>query len=862
MRFLQAYYTSCRLGQTGQAGFQFYSHSDGITNAELYELERLCGYEPPLNVGNIQTQEEIDKTLPVSFSYFKLSTGRFGVIQSVMMLKDYSGRPGAHFAHILLMENNDLTFYPIDLYKSDFLRTTLSEAEWSNTEVPELLPILEIPQERIRNRMLTQIQDFLSKEENESNFKKIINSVIDGYPENRRLIIGDDYFRNPLWIASLLYSFPLSISKNLTFSTYKSDIDRVDFKLCATNPQGAKFNFNDSANYNSRYYIFNFIQNKFSETESELAYPQLASSAISISYDRLSELFDFFENFNYRKLDQNIDNILKLYTLSGKFSNTNNNISELIDFLSKYGKKQYLENFLASHKIILEKIISEESEESKNIITLFSNLNEIASITNKNSDSKIIFELYTVWLTSGLFNQKAEKLNQNFINQLKSINQGIILVLSKNQPDFKTRFFNNALFNSFYIYLSDTNTNSFAAYTLIITAQNCEISDYSYNEVFKNNFFIKIVNQFLTKQTPEAVSFLFENLSEENGIVILKKFIRIKSSEFSNSILKAIEKQTYSESGKSDILNEILKTDNTSIKVVFFPYFLKLSSGKRALFQKFYDTIKDENGVSTKKTFILEYIANGLPTDKEIFQLLPELQKLNDEKVLKNAIIGIEDKMSFSLKKEEFSHLDIKEIIEIKRRNKLITPGNFTELKYSLIQLQNEEYKTFLESIKSINSDLNIPANELKNFWSLFLSDSLSLISKKKDFYYLFLLTQKISYNIKGEDAYSTLIKEIKNNSKNNKPLLEYLLKFYFEQDKFEESLNKNRIKEVVQAVFMAQPEKLINSIKDDFYKAAKESKEKGRITVFFNQLEEIRVSTIWGAKVKNMFNSLFKDKG
>lgn len=93
MEILQAYYTSCKYGQSG-SGFQFYSYSEGLSSDELDEIASFVDYVAPTNLPTNPSPEEIERDFPVAFSYFRLASGRVGVVQSVALNHDYTGRPG------------------------------------------------------------------------------------------------------------------------------------------------------------------------------------------------------------------------------------------------------------------------------------------------------------------------------------------------------------------------------------------------------------------------------------------------------------------------------------------------------------------------------------------------------------------------------------------------------------------------------------------------------------------------------------------------------------------------------------------------------------------------------------------------
>jgi hypothetical protein len=146
MKILQSIYTSCRIGQSGNAGFQFYSYSDGLADEELLEIEKIGNYIAPHNLPSNPAREEIVTLFPVSFSYFRLKSGRVGIIQSVALTRDYSGRPGNFLAHALVLESGEFPFLPVLLYKSNSFKTDLTTSEWNVATVPDKLPVLAISQ--------------------------------------------------------------------------------------------------------------------------------------------------------------------------------------------------------------------------------------------------------------------------------------------------------------------------------------------------------------------------------------------------------------------------------------------------------------------------------------------------------------------------------------------------------------------------------------------------------------------------------------------------------------------------------------------------------------------------------------------
>lgn len=75
MKLLQFIYTSCRRGLSAGSGFQTHAMSEGITEEERVELERITVYVPPMDLTSQPNGEEI-ASFPVAFSFFRLESGR------------------------------------------------------------------------------------------------------------------------------------------------------------------------------------------------------------------------------------------------------------------------------------------------------------------------------------------------------------------------------------------------------------------------------------------------------------------------------------------------------------------------------------------------------------------------------------------------------------------------------------------------------------------------------------------------------------------------------------------------------------------------------------------------------------------
>ncbi|MCL2072771.1 MAG: hypothetical protein FWH18_02525 [Marinilabiliaceae bacterium] len=375
MRILQTIYTSCRIGQTGSAGFQFYSFSEGITKEELLEIERIGNYSPPQNLPTNPTKEELDEKFPISFNYFKLKSGRVGILQSVPLQSDYSGRPGNFFAHAFIIETGEFPYLPILLYNSTAFKTILTKEEENIQTIPDKLPVIDI--DFLTKNLTLSLENviiFLQNAQQKKILEKFINAAILNSETNRKIIICDSHENSIFWIAAILFAFPLQLSKSLTFSTYSIDPANNYFAIAATVPNGNKFDFYNQIAYTNQYFIFNFDKNKISPIDYSSIYGEAVSTYLLADHSKLDKISTVFEILFKQKIDKDIDFFYKLFADTEEYIETPNFLHHLIEkFESNINlSKLHEHNFINFKEICILK--------EKNGIKTNSNISEISAL--------------------------------------------------------------------------------------------------------------------------------------------------------------------------------------------------------------------------------------------------------------------------------------------------------------------------------------------------------------------------------------------------------------------------------------------------------------------------------------------------
>jgi hypothetical protein len=330
MRVLQTIYTSCIKGQSGASGFQFYSHSEGLTSEELLELEKLGNYIAPIGA----------QSSPVVFSYFHLKSGKRGVLQSLALEKDYSGRPGNFFAHAFILESGEFPFLPIYLYQSKSFRTELTDAELNVSAAPAKLPALEVDSLLKNSEIsLNSASNFLKEKDAEGNFKKLVNAVIENSETKRNIILSAKSEDAIQWIAALWFAFPARFLQNFTFSTYSVDPGRGNVLVGATVSEGSRFDFNSQMAFNHQFYVFDFEAERISPMEHESIYADIANTAITYARNnKIEEFGEFLGKYNYPCINRDIGDAWSI------FAEQEANLS----FMFKYAKPETITSFWAN----------------------------------------------------------------------------------------------------------------------------------------------------------------------------------------------------------------------------------------------------------------------------------------------------------------------------------------------------------------------------------------------------------------------------------------------------------------------------------------------------------------------------------
>ncbi len=181
MKISQLIYTSVKyslsdseIGLINEPGYRVYSCTQGLTEEEISEIVRFCGYRLPkdcdVKYSKTYFDSEIPDLFPKTFRTFKTETGKYVAIQVVYSGVDVNGEDGNFFAHALLFDDTPVGFTPESFYGSPIFRKFLTNEE-IDRELVRYLPMIE--ESETDNELRNKIDNFVY------NHKVQMSSVLD-----------------------------------------------------------------------------------------------------------------------------------------------------------------------------------------------------------------------------------------------------------------------------------------------------------------------------------------------------------------------------------------------------------------------------------------------------------------------------------------------------------------------------------------------------------------------------------------------------------------------------------------------------------------------------------------------------------
>ncbi|WP_050024924.1 hypothetical protein [Verrucomicrobium sp. BvORR034] len=210
-------YTSCP-----QRGFEIHSASPDLTAPELQELTQLVEYKPAKSAPPAPTDEQL-RTFPTKHVFFKLASGRYGVMKSQYIGKDYTGRYGNFIAQAFIWHQGLLPGLPALYLDSPAFRDPLTFRDEIARETAGgwPLPAANLAEEEVSPSLPVSDED---RAEAVRNCREEIGDILRRLPLGKSLVLPDSFTKGWLFYMQYWQSlYPLSIAHQLTGISYCND---------------------------------------------------------------------------------------------------------------------------------------------------------------------------------------------------------------------------------------------------------------------------------------------------------------------------------------------------------------------------------------------------------------------------------------------------------------------------------------------------------------------------------------------------------------------------------------------------------------------------------------------------------------
>lgn len=340
MKIYQLIYTNSKyslsdpeLKLKNHAGLGVYSCSQGLTEDNIKEIVKFCGYHLPKNCdfNGAKTfgDTNIPDRFPKIFRTFRLSDGKAAALQSVYSGPDENGNQGMFFTHVLIADDSE-NIIPERYYKSKSFKKFLTKEE-QERELVTYLPVLENADSG-RN-LMKNVEGFINDHKPQITvlFENLIEAL-SGEKKKHVMIAGSNSNEVDMYILALKYILPKNIAMSFGISTYNVYIpSSSQYKIMLHGTVKGKNN----------------ITAEHIEEQDSCIYIDVDKidvknvNVMPVFDERLKDLYDKYEEYSIRTVDE-----LKGFTELGDMSSVAEISGKLTEVKDKLGtdafKKQCL----------------------------------------------------------------------------------------------------------------------------------------------------------------------------------------------------------------------------------------------------------------------------------------------------------------------------------------------------------------------------------------------------------------------------------------------------------------------------------------------------------------------------------------
>ncbi|GHT35851.1 hypothetical protein FACS189427_06140 [Planctomycetales bacterium] len=270
--------------------------SSGLTKEDEADLIVFAGtYNIPSQMPKNPMDTELHRGFPVAFSSFRLRSGKRAITRTRYVGKCYDNPQDwtNFFVHGLILPESDWEFHPIELCWDDELilppETNPVSRIWFDGlkfkdeqnigRIPPPLPTMEIREEHIKHFTdydFDRLFDIKKQFGNSDRFEKWFKSLFVVIQNRSKKILLRDTPQNiAAWIAAVQYALPVTVSQNITFTTYcNSDTVAQKFDIAGISLDGSTLSINSS-----NYIGFDFAAGTVPQQKTDTPYLQIINTA-------------------------------------------------------------------------------------------------------------------------------------------------------------------------------------------------------------------------------------------------------------------------------------------------------------------------------------------------------------------------------------------------------------------------------------------------------------------------------------------------------------------------------------------------------------------------------------------------------
>ncbi|MBO5110817.1 MAG: hypothetical protein J6D21_08900 [Clostridia bacterium] len=214
----QLIYTGCGKDKTG--AFSVWSKSLDITKTEENEIRDKMLYKRPSNLPFEPTPEELENLFPKKLGFFRLTSGRMCLAQSVYIGNVYSDldkRTGNYIIHAFVFDKDE-DLIPMNFIGSDVFRRGLTYEEWHDHDAPDELPKVEIV-DRPSTLTKQEIDTFFDATRTDR-LKLLLQAIINSSTTDQKVTFYDKHSNLKYWYKAISACLPKGMLKELTFNTF------------------------------------------------------------------------------------------------------------------------------------------------------------------------------------------------------------------------------------------------------------------------------------------------------------------------------------------------------------------------------------------------------------------------------------------------------------------------------------------------------------------------------------------------------------------------------------------------------------------------------------------------------------------